>query len=41
MPLEFLKRRGGDADKAAPASQPAKTVGLPEEVVAQEFQLKL
>ena len=41
MPLEFLKRRGGDADKTAPASQPATAVGLPEEVVAQEFQLKL
>jgi len=41
VPLEFLKRRGGDADKTAPASQPATAVGLPEEVVAQEFQLKL
>lgn len=42
MPLEFLKRRGGDADKAAAAQpQPAMPSGLPEEVVAQDFQLKL
>ena len=42
MPLEFLKRRGGEPDKAAPvAPQPARAVGLPEEVVAQEYQLKL
>ena len=41
MPLEFLKRRGGDADKPAPAKEPTAPVGLPEEVVAQEFQLKL
>jgi hypothetical protein len=40
VPLEFLKRRGGDADKATPTTQPT-SVGLPEEVVAQEFQLKL
>ena len=40
MPLEFLKRRGGDADKTTTARQPA-SIGLPEEVVAQEFQLKL
>ncbi|MGE5198377.1 MAG: hypothetical protein ACM3H9_01965 [Rhodospirillaceae bacterium] len=40
MPLEFLKRKG-DADKPAPAPQPAAPVGLPEEVVAQEYQLKL
>lgn len=40
MPLEFLKRKG-DADKAAPAPQPAAPVGMPEEVVAQEYQLKL
>ena len=42
MPLEFLKRRSGDADKAASAQpQPAMSSGLPEEVVAQDFQLKL
>jgi len=41
VPLEFLKRRGGDADKPAPAPQPARAVGLPEEIVAQEYQLKL
>jgi hypothetical protein len=40
VPLEFLKRRG-DADKSAPAPQPKAPVGLPEEVVAQDFQLKL
>lgn len=41
MPLEFLKRRGGDAEKKAPAPQPVAPAGMPEEVVAQEFQLKL
>lgn len=41
VPLEFLKRRGGAADKRASAPRPAAPVGLPEEVVAQEFQLKL
>jgi len=40
VPLEFLKRRGSDADKTTSTTQPA-TIGLPEEVVAQEFQLKL
>ena len=41
MPLEFLKRKG-DADKAAPATQqPVAPSALPEEVVAQDFQLKL
>lgn len=44
MPLEFLKRRGADAaDKKAKAQapQPAAPVGMPEEVVAAEYQLKL
>ena len=42
MPLEFLKRRGGEADRpATPAPKPARVVGLPEEIVAQEYQLKL
>ena len=40
MPLDFLKRRGGDAGKATPTPQPA-SVGPAEEVVAQDFQLKL
>jgi hypothetical protein len=40
VPLEFLKRKG-DADKAVAARQPAASVGLPEEVVAQDFLLKL
>ena len=40
MPLEFLKRKG-DADKAAPAPTPVAPAGMPEEVVAQEYQLKL
>jgi len=41
VPLEFLKRKG-DADKAAPATQqPVAPSALPEEVVAQDFQLKL
>ena len=39
MPLEFLKRKG-DGDKPAPTAQPQPS-GLPEEVVAQDFQLKL
>ncbi|MBA2314955.1 MAG: hypothetical protein H0V87_06170 [Chloroflexi bacterium] len=37
MPLDFLKRRG-DGKVDAPAAHAA---GLPDEVVAQEFQLKL
>lgn len=42
MPLEFLKRRGGEADKTGAATPPpARSVGLPEEIVAQEYQLKL
>ena len=39
MPLGFLKGKG-DGDKPAAAAQPAPA-GLPEEVVAQDFQLKL
>jgi hypothetical protein len=40
VPLDFLKRRGQAAESAAPA--PAKTSGLmPEEVIAQDHQLKL
>jgi hypothetical protein len=41
VPLEFLKRRGGDNDKPAPTPRPSTAIGLPEEVVAQDFQLKL
>ena len=39
MPLEFLKRKP-DEGKPAPAAQQPST-GLPEEVVAQDYQLKL
>ena len=40
MPLEFLKRRGGEPEPPAkPAS--ATRAGPPEEVVAQDFTLKL
>ncbi|HEX5148079.1 MAG TPA: zinc ribbon domain-containing protein [Candidatus Limnocylindrales bacterium] len=46
MPLEFLRRRGGDPASAPTTSQPAAPSGpvshaLPEEVVAQEHQLRL
>jgi hypothetical protein len=42
VPLEFLKRRGdAAADKKAHAPRSAAPVGMPEEVVAAEYQLKL
>ncbi len=43
MPLEFLKRRGGEPEPPAKsnANTGATRVGPPEEVVAQEFALKL
>jgi len=42
VPLEFLKRRGSaDASSASSAGTPVSSVILPEEVVAQEHQLKL
>lgn len=47
MPLEFLKRRASGAEKPAPTpvnahvSGAAGLSGVPEEVVAQEFSLKL
>lgn len=40
MPLEFLKRRGSDQPVVAPVAPPPPP-GMPEEAVAQEFQLKL
>lgn len=42
MPLEFLKRRGSpDAETAAPTPSTNTSGMLPEEVVAQDHQLKL
>ena len=42
MPLDFLKRRGNENDDAAPAAPPAAGSSvMPEEIVAQEYQLKL
>ncbi|MEI7745304.1 MAG: hypothetical protein WCK58_16335 [Chloroflexota bacterium] len=42
MPLEFLKRRGdGEQSAPLPASKSAAPAGMPEEVVAQDFTLKL
>ena len=42
MPLDFLKRRGNENDDAAPAASPAAASSvMPEEIVAQEYQLKL
>jgi len=42
VPLDFLKRKTGDAVKPVPtAPPPALSSALPEEVVAQEHQLKL
>ena len=46
MPLDFLKRRNADAAPIPDAADPASANGrgqvtLPEEVVAQEYQLKL
>jgi hypothetical protein len=40
VPLEFLKRRGSSEAPAASAA-PASSVVLPEDVVAQDHQLKL
>jgi hypothetical protein len=40
VPLDFLKRRG-DGGKAAPDPGAPPTTGVPEEVIAQDFQLKL
>jgi hypothetical protein len=42
VPLEFLKRRGNQSAEPAQAAQPATlSTALPEEIVAQEHQLKL
>ena len=42
MPLDFLKRRGNENDDAAPAAPPATSSNvMSEEIVAQEYQLKL
>jgi hypothetical protein len=42
VPLEFLKRRqSGDHAKAAAPVASGRPAGLPEEIVAQDFQLKL
>ena len=42
MPLDFLKRRGNENDDAASAAPPATASSvMPEEIVAQEYQLKL
>ncbi len=41
MPLDFLKRRGSNPDGSRGRPQPAAPALLPEEVVAQDFQLKL
>ena len=43
MPLDFLKRKNTAESAPPPPSAPASTtsVGMPEEVVAQEHQLKL
>ena len=42
MPLDFLKRRDGDKVPQTPAGQTGQAAGgMPEEVVAQEYQVKL
>ena len=42
MPLDFLQRKKGDLPGATPAAAAStRSVVLPEEVVAQEYQLKL
>jgi hypothetical protein len=44
VPLDFLKRKNTEEPEPQKASPPAATTGalvMPEEVVAQEFQLKL
>ncbi len=43
MPLEFLKRRGNEPEPPAKSTAPTASTrpGLPEEVVAQDYALKL
>jgi hypothetical protein len=42
VPLDFLKRRGGDQGVPPPVvAAPSPPAGMPEEAVAQEFSLKL
>lgn len=44
MPIEFLRRRGGKAEvqpKASPRGATAAAMRLPEEVIAQDHQLRL
>jgi hypothetical protein len=41
VPLDFLKRRGNENPDAAPVASPATSSIIPEEIVAQEYQLKL
>jgi hypothetical protein len=42
VPLDFLKRRGSQDDESAPdAPSAAASTVIPEEIVAQEYQLKL
>ena len=42
MPLEFLKRKNAaEPTPAAPAKSTPSSITLPEEVIAQEYQLKL
>jgi len=42
VPLDFLKRRGNENDDAASVAPPATASSvMPEEIVAQEYQLKL
>jgi hypothetical protein len=41
VPLEFLKRKGAAAAAAPEPAKPPPRIALPEEVIAQEYQLKL
>ena len=42
MPLEFLKRKSGESAPSDEAEQSSASIpGMPEEVVAQEYILKL
>lgn len=41
MPLEFLKRRGVDTNAASGTEPSVSSVALPEDTVAQDYQLKL